>query len=90
MGVRRVAAERGLRASDEARGPYNRMQRQTQVRVGHALAVLEGLSPAMRAVMAGRVFANARTRGVLCGLGRAIMGKQYASVAKKVRLSHDE
>jgi hypothetical protein len=42
----------------------------------------------MRAVMpvAGRVFANARTRGMLCGAGLDIMGNQYASVAKSTTI----
>ena len=38
------------------------------------------VTSAMRAVMAGRVFAKARTRGTLCGAGLGIMGKYYASV----------
>ena len=35
-----------------------------------------------RAVMAGRVFANGRMRGMLCGAGLDILGSQCASAAK--------
>jgi hypothetical protein len=36
--------------------------------------------------MAGRVFADARTRGMLCGAGLDIMGNRYASVAKSTMI----
>ena len=69
----RVVSERkrGLRVGDEARGAYSRTQRQAQACVGYFFAVREGSAPAMRAVMpvAGRVFANARTRGSSAGRG---------------------
>jgi hypothetical protein len=64
---------------------YSRIKRQAQEHacVGYFFAVREGSSPAMRAaVMAGRVFANARMRGMLCGAGLGILGSQCASVAK--------
>jgi hypothetical protein len=43
--------------------------------VGYALAVHESSSPAMRTVMAGRVYGSARTRGILCGAELDVMGK---------------
>ena len=59
--------------------PYNRTKRRAQACVACTLAVREGSSsspsPAMRAVMAGRVFAKARTRGTLCGAGLDFHGQ---------------
>jgi hypothetical protein len=77
------AAKRGLSFPNETEGcarrkrggSYNRTERQAQACVGYTLAVREGSSPAMHAVMAGRVFANARTRGMPCRAGLGIMGK---------------
>ena len=60
---------RAARVGNEARGAYMRTQRQAQACVGYFFAVREGSSPAMHAVMAGRVFADARTRGMLCRAG---------------------
>ena len=80
---------RAARVGNEARGAYDRTERQAQKRAsGISLAVREGSSPAMRAVMpvAGRVSANARTRGMPCGAGLDIMGNQYASVAKSTTI----
>jgi hypothetical protein len=77
--------KRGLRAStgDEARGAYSRTQRQAQACVGYFFAKARHLPGA---VMAGRVFANARTRGMLCRAGLDIMGNHYASVAKSTMI----
>jgi hypothetical protein len=77
---------RAARVGNEARGSYDRTERQAQACVGYTLAVREGSSPAMHAVMAGRVSANARTRGMPCRAGLGIMGKKYASVAKSTTI----
>ena len=78
------AAKRGYRfrtkpraacVGNEARGSYDRTKRQAQACVGYFFAVREGSSPAMHAVMAGRVSANARTRGMPCRAELGIMGK---------------
>ena len=66
---------RAARVGNEARGSYDRTERQAQASVGYTLAVRKGSSPAMRAVMAGRVFASARTRGMPCRAGLDIMGE---------------
>ena len=44
---------RAARVANEARGSYNRTKRQAQACVGYTLAVREGSSPAMHAVMNG-------------------------------------
>ena len=75
---------RAARVGNAARGAYMRNKRQAQACVGYS-------SPYAKArhlpctVMAGRVFANARTRWMLCRAGLD-MGNQYASVAKSTMI----
>jgi hypothetical protein len=76
---------RGLRASETRRVArtiaLSALEAQACQCAGYTLAVREGSSPAMHAqlgtiMMAGRVSANARTRGMPCrAAGLGIMGK---------------
>lgn len=76
---------RAARVGNEARGAYMRNKRQAQACVGYSSRYAKARHLPC-AVMAGRVFADARTRGMLCRAGLDIMGNQYASVAKSTMI----
>ncbi len=73
------------RVGNEARGAYMRNKRQAQACVGYSSRYAKARHLPC-AVMAGRVFADARTRGMLCRAGLDIMGNQYASVTKSTMI----
>jgi hypothetical protein len=76
---------RAARVGNEARGAYMRNKRQAQACVGYSSRYAKARHLPC-AVMAGRVFADARTRGMLCRAGLDIMGNQYASVTKSTMI----
>ncbi len=61
-------------SGNEASGSYDRTKRQARACVGYTLAVY-AKARQLRTVKAGRVFANARTRGMPSGAGLDLMGK---------------